>query len=114
MEVESGEVVGCEFYFSDQKKSKIRPVIVFKDNLPFNDFIGIPISSQIDNLKKDEFVINNKDFENGELPKDSKVIIRKPFAISKTIVNKKYGKLNHETFQKVTKEFCNYFGCDER
>lgn len=46
MEIKAGEVLLCEFYFSDAKSSKKRPVLVFKDNLPFDDFICIPISSQ--------------------------------------------------------------------
>ena len=37
-----GNVVLCEFYFSDTKQSKKRPVLVFKDNLPHDDFIAIP------------------------------------------------------------------------
>ncbi len=46
MDLTPGEVLLCEFYFSDFQTSKRRPVIVFKDNLPFDDFVGIPVSSQ--------------------------------------------------------------------
>lgn len=46
MEVEQGELVLCEFYFSDLGASKRRPVIVFRDNLPFDDFVDIPVSSK--------------------------------------------------------------------
>lgn len=45
MEVNTGDIVLCEFYFSDLKTSKNRPVLVLKDNLPFDDFIAVPISS---------------------------------------------------------------------
>jgi len=107
--VKKSEVVLCEFYFSSLKKSKLRPVIVYKDNLPFDDFIGIPISSQIDNLKDDEFIITNSDFLDGEIPKDSKVIIRKPFAVSKGVIVKKYGTLDFKIFTKVQDKFCEYF-----
>ncbi len=34
MEIKEGDVLLCEFYFSDLKKSKNRPVLVLKDNLP--------------------------------------------------------------------------------
>lgn len=47
MEVKEADVVLCEFYFSDLKQSKNRPVLVLKDNLPYNDFIAMPISSKI-------------------------------------------------------------------
>ena len=50
MDIKPGDVVLCEFYFSDFQKSKRRPVVVFKDNLPFDDFVGIPISSKIEKL----------------------------------------------------------------
>ncbi|MEA3642367.1 MAG: type II toxin-antitoxin system PemK/MazF family toxin [Lamprobacter sp.] len=74
MEVSQAEVVLCEFYFSDLKQNKLRPVVVFKDNLPFEDFVGIPISSRLDSLKDDEVVIDQSDFTMGSLPKRSKVI----------------------------------------
>jgi len=63
MEIKIADVVLCEFYFSDYKTTKKRPVLVFKDNLPFDDFVAIPISSQINNLYKDEYVIDNSAFE---------------------------------------------------
>ena len=39
----AGDIVLCNFYFSDAKRSKNRPVLVLKDNLPFDDFVAIPI-----------------------------------------------------------------------
>ena len=42
MEIKQADVVLCKFYFSDLKKSKNRPVLILKDNLPFNDFVAIP------------------------------------------------------------------------
>ena len=50
MEISKADVVLCEFYFSDLKKSKNRPVLVLKDNLPYNDFIAIPISNKIEGV----------------------------------------------------------------
>jgi mRNA interferase MazF len=59
MELKIADVVLCEFYFSDLKTSKNRPVLVLKDNLPFNDFVGLPISSQLDFLREGEVEIDN-------------------------------------------------------
>jgi mRNA interferase MazF len=42
MEIKHLDIVLCEFYFSDLNKSKKRPVLIFKYNLPHNYFIGIP------------------------------------------------------------------------
>lgn len=56
MEIKHLDIVLCEFYFSDLNKSKKRPVLVFKDNLPFDDFVAIPISSKIEKLQNDELL----------------------------------------------------------
>jgi mRNA interferase MazF len=111
MELKIADVVLCEFYFSDLKTSKNRPVLVLKDNLPFNDFVGLPISSQLDFLREGEVEIDNSMFSDGGIPKNSKLIIRKPFVISKTVVIKKYGSINHANFKICQKLFCQYFGC---
>lgn len=50
MEIKQGDVILCTFYFSDMQQFKDRPVLIFKDNLPYNDFVAIPISSKIQNL----------------------------------------------------------------
>ena len=113
MEVEVLDIVLCEFYFSDLKSYKKRPVLVFKNNLPYNDFIAIPISSSIDKLYEDEYIINNIDLEIGSLPKESKIMVRKTFVVSKDVVIKKYGTINQNSFKKYHKVFCNYFGCNK-
>jgi len=111
MEITKGDIVLCEFYFSNLQKTKKRPVMVFKDNLPFDDFIGIPISSKIEKLKNDELLLNNDEFKIGDIPKVSKLIIRKPFAISKDTIIKTYGRLTDNKVNTIQKKFCYYFGC---
>jgi mRNA interferase MazF len=88
MDVNTADVVLCEFYFSDLKATKKRPVLVLKDNLPHNDFVGLPISSQLDKLLAGKFEIENSMFQSGSIPKKSKLIIRKPFVVSKNVVIK--------------------------
>lgn len=111
MELKQFDVVLCEFYFSDLKKTKKRPVLVFKDNLPYDDFVGIPISSKIDNLKKDEILLDDSDFEDGGIMQTSKLMIRKTFVISKKVVVKRYGTVKNDSFIKYHNCFCKYFGC---
>lgn len=67
MELVQGQVVLCEFLFSDGVGVKKRPVLVFKDNLPFEDFVGIPVSSQ-PVRHQDELHLNNAEFTEGALP----------------------------------------------
>lgn len=111
MEVNASDIVLCEFYFSDLKTSKNRPVLVLKDNLPYGDFVGIPISSQIKQLHADELIVDHAAFSSGNIPKVSKLIIRKPFIISKSVVIKKYGSLTDVAFTHYHQAFCDYFGC---
>ena len=111
MEVKHSDVVLCEFYFSDLKKSKKRPVLVFKDNLLHDDFVAIPISSKIEKMYEDEFLINHDSFEEGKIPRESKLMVRKTFIVSKQSIVKKYGTLNKTSFKKYHAVFCKYFGC---
>ena len=110
MEITQGDVVLCEFYFSDMKQTKNRPVLVFKDNLPFDDFVAIPISSKVNKLTSDE-LIDSSMFASGSLPVKSKIMIRKTFIVAKSVVLKKYGNLKNEKFVEFHNEFCKYFGC---
>jgi mRNA interferase MazF len=112
MEIREADIILCKFYFSDMKQFKNRPVMVFKDNLPHDDFVGIPLSSKIHNLFDDEYIIDNIEFENGELPVISKLMIRKTFVVSKQTVVKKYGTLKSDAYIKYHNYFCNYFGCN--
>ncbi|HHC11197.1 MAG TPA: type II toxin-antitoxin system PemK/MazF family toxin, partial [Campylobacterales bacterium] len=105
------DIVLCKFYFSDIKKSKNRPVLIFKDNLPYDDFVAIPISSKIDKLHKDEVIISIDDLFEGILPKTSKLMIRKTFIVSKQVVLKKYATISKDAYLKYHQIFCNYFGC---
>lgn len=111
MDVKAADIVLCEFYFSDAKASKNRPVLVLKDNLPHNDFLGIAISSKINKFFEDEFIINLDDFETGSTPVASKVMLRKTFVISKDVVLKKYGSLKPSAFNNLHKNLCNYLNC---
>lgn len=111
MDINASDVVLCEFYFADLKQSKKRPVLVFKDNLPFDDFVGIPISSQIERLHEDECLLDNSAFTEGGITKSSKLMVRKTFVISKSVVIKKYGTLSESAFKKYQALFCQYFCC---
>ena len=111
MEITIGDIVLCQFYFSDLSQSKNRPVLVLKDNLPFDDFIAIPISSQTEKLHVDELLIDPNDFIKGGVPKNSKLIMRKTFVVSKSVVLKHYGRLSLQAMTQVKARFCSYFNC---
>jgi mRNA interferase MazF len=112
VEIRQADIVLCQFYFSDLKQSKERLVLVFKDNLPHNDFIAIPISSKIQILHEDEMIIDHINFVDGDIPIKSKLMIRKTFVVSKDVVLKKYGTLSVDAYKNYHQKFCNYFGCN--
>ena len=111
MEIKAADVVLCEFYFSDLRTNKKRPVLVLKDNLPYDDFVGIPISSQVGQLHADEYILESSAFSVGGIPKSSKLMTRKTFVISKAVVIKKYGTLSDASFTRYHQAFFEYFGC---
>ncbi|MGA9046220.1 type II toxin-antitoxin system PemK/MazF family toxin [Sulfuricurvum sp.] len=111
MEIKQADVVLCAFYFSDTNQSKNRPVLVFKDNLPYDDFIAVPISSKIHHLYQDEMMMSDIDFIDGTIPVASKLMMRKTFVVSKKAILKKYGTISAESYKKYHRSFCQYFNC---
>ena len=109
IEINAADVVLCEFYFTNLNQSKKRPVLVLKDDLPHNDFVGIPISSRLRELYQDESLVDSSKFSEGGLPKTSKVMVRKTFVVSKLVVIKKYGTLKEEAFRQYHKLFLSLF-----
>lgn len=111
MDIKVADILLCEFYFSDAKTSKNRPVLVLKDNLPHQDFLGIAISSKTNKLFEDELIIDIEDLETGSLPVTSKVMLRKTFVISKKVIIKKYGSLKTTAFKNLHNNLCKYLAC---
>ena len=104
---EQGEVLIVPFPFSDLSAIKQRPVLVLSKkeyNKKTEDIITCGITS---NLKDSEnsVLIENKSLTEGELPTISRIKVDKLFTLEKSIVKKKIGKINKETFEKVKKVF---------
>ena len=85
--------------------------MVLKDNLPFDDFVDIPISGQLRELYQDESLVDSSKFSVGGIPKTSKIMVRKTFVVSKSVVIKKYGTLKKDAFRQYREQFCLYFDC---
>ncbi|WXU00790.1 MAG: hypothetical protein Ctma_1522 [Catillopecten margaritatus gill symbiont] len=111
LNIEKFDIVLCKFYFTDLKSYKNRPVLILKDNLPFDDFLVIAISSKVNKLFDDEILIDNHAFKNGEIPKTSKVMLRKTFVIEKSMIVKKYGKLTDTAMDEIHESLCNFYQC---
>ncbi len=95
--------------YSDFKKSKARPVLVYK-MIDKSDLLILPLTS---NLQRDGINITNSDLEDGSLKKESIVIVPKLTAIdSSLIISSKFiATLKQESFQRVHVELCKRLGC---
>ncbi|MBS3081021.1 type II toxin-antitoxin system PemK/MazF family toxin [Candidatus Pacearchaeota archaeon] len=102
-----GEIVVVPFPFSDLSSIKQRPVLILSKNLDNSieeDVITCGITSNLKDLKY-SVLIENKNLFEGEIPKSSRIKVDKLFTISQSIIKKKVGRLNKETFDRVKFEF---------
>ena len=92
--------------FTDLTSRKKRPVLVLsKDN--YNkvneDIIVSAITSRVED-RNYSIIIENKDFEEGNLKIKSMIRVDKIYTLSQQIVIKKFGHLNINCFNKVKNE----------
>ena len=102
-----GNVVTIQFPFSDLTGSKKRPALIVAD-WGSNDVILAQITSVV---HKDNYAIylNDKDFLNGSLKKESYVRPNKLFTADKSTFLQNIGVLNTDTMEKITDEICRLF-----
>ena len=106
-------MVGNIYYitmpYSNFNKAKGRPVLVFK-SIDKNDFLVLPLTS---NLKRDGFLLTNKDIEDGSLKKDSVIIVPKLTAVDASLLmgSRFIASLKKNAFLSVKKELCLKLEC---
>ena len=101
------DIVLVPFPFSDLSETRKRPVLVLskdKDNKNSDDLIICAITSNLKN-KNNLVLIENENLSEGSLPVKSSVKVNKLFCVDKSVVLKKFAKLNKQTFDKIRKEF---------
>ena len=76
-----GEIHLAKIYFTDLSEYKIRPVLVIK--LLEDDCICLQLTTQFKNKK---ITLSNSDLKDGELKKDSLIVVPKNFTMHKTIL----------------------------
>ncbi len=102
-----GEIVLVPFPFTDLSDFRQRPVLVLsksQDNKISDDLVTCGITSNLKNAKY-SILIDNKDLEEGSIPKKSRIKVNKLFTLEKRIIRKSVGRINKSTFEKVKKEF---------
>ncbi len=94
--------------YSNFKQLKGRPILLFKELE--NDFLFLPLTS---NLQRDGIVLNNDDLIDGELKKESVIIVPKISAIDKNIIlNSKFiGTLKNSKFDELLLKLCASLEC---
>ena len=104
-----GNIYFIHMPYSDFKKVKARPVLVFK-KIDKDDVLILPLTS---NLKRDGIVITNDDIEDGSIKKDSVVIVPKLTAIDSSLIigSKFIASLKKDSFEKVKSELCLRLEC---
>lgn len=101
-----GDILIIEFPFSNLKNSKRRPVLVLK--VPKGeDLIVLQITgSSYENSV--EIIINNIDFMQGSLNRESFVRIDKLASVEKSLIAYKIGSLKKEKFFEILERTCSY------
>lgn len=103
---EQGEIVLVPFPFSDLSCTKNRPVLILSKT-EYNDITDDVVTAGItSNLKDTNYsvIIGNDNLENGMLPDISMIKVDKLFTIDQSLIIKKIGKLNKQTFECVRQE----------
>lgn len=82
------DVALAEVVFTDLSEIKKRPVLIVEE-LQHDDFLTLPITSiDIENIRENESLITNGDFEEGQIPKTSKILITKPYVVNKSLLER--------------------------
>lgn len=103
-----GKIYLAKIYFTDLSDYKIRPVLVIKTL--GDDCICLQLTTQYhDNL----IVIQRNDLSDGNLKKDSLVVVPKNFTLHNSILFKCLGTLKIEKQKEIFKAFCRQIGCTQ-
>lgn len=104
-----GDILIVPFPFSDLTSVRQRPVLVLSKK-EYHEKCGDIITCGItSNLKDSKYsvLIDNSDLIEGNIPVKSRIKIDKLFTLEQSIIIKKIGRVNKETFSKVRKNFVN-------
>ena len=104
---EQGEILIVPFPFSNLSSVKQRPVLVLSKNEYNNktdDIITCGITSNLKDIEN-SVLIENKNLVNGQIPTPSRIKVDKLFTIEKSIIKRKFGRVNNDILERVKKEF---------
>ena len=101
-----GDIIVIDFPFSSLKESKRRPVLILKapkgGDVIVNQITGSSYEKSV------EIKIENKDFRQGSLKRESFVRVDKIGSIEKSLVKYKVGSLNPEKFKNILEKIISF------
>jgi len=99
-----GKIFLTKIYYTDISASKVRPVVIIKEN-SYADIIIFPLTT---NLRTTGLLLNNDKLLKGKLPKKSIIVYEKIATIDKQFIVKEIATLKLEIFSQLLNEFCQY------
>ena len=102
-----GKIYLAKIYFTDLSEYKIRPVLVIKE-LAY-DCICLQLTSQ---AMSSDIVLTNKDLSDGELKRESLIVVPKNFTLHKSILFKYIATIKNDIKLAIFKKFCDEIGCN--
>ena len=104
-----GDIMIVPFPFSNLTRIRQRPVLVLCKSFYLNECDDVITCGITSNLKDSKYsvLIDNSDLIEGNIPVKSRIKVDKLFTLEQSIIIKKIGRVNKETFNKVRKEFAN-------
>lgn len=100
-----GDIILVPFPFSDLSGAKKRPVLVISNdqyNKDHDDLITCGITSNIFD-REYSVLIDDDNLSEGKLPLTSLIKVDKIFTLNRSIIRRKIGRLNLQTFSNVKK-----------
>lgn len=104
-----GDILIVPFPFSDLSSVRRRPVVVLSKSKYSQECEDIVTCGITSNLKDSKYsiLVDNSNLIEGSIPTKSRIKVDKLFTLEQSIVIKRLGRLNKETFEKVKQEFSN-------
>ena len=101
-----GDIIIIEFPYSDLKHYKNRPSLIVK--IPKGEDIIVCQITGTSFEKEVEIPINNENFKQGSLNRQSFIRLDKIFSIEKSMIKYKAGSLKNEKFNEILDKICLY------
>jgi mRNA interferase MazF len=103
---EQGDILLVPIPFTDLSSQKRRPVIVVSNNAYNQKTTDMVVVAMTSNPVETDysFTITSDDLEKGTLNHPGKVRVDKIYAISKSIVVKKFGRVNGKVMERIRSE----------